>query len=238
MPDRADRLARRLEKPLLVAALLTIPALVLDESTSHPWSDAAPFLNWVIWVTFAAEAGLMMYVVESPGRWLRDHPLEVAIVVLTPPFLPAGLQAARVFRLLRLLRLLRLTVLIRRLLSTEGVRDAAVLAGLTVVGGGIAYSAIEKTHDGHALSAWDGVWWAITTVTTVGYGDSYPQTTGGRITAIVVMLVGIGFVAILTAAAASRFAKATDTAEQERLEMQAALNEISQRLAAIERKLD
>jgi voltage-gated potassium channel len=77
------------------------------------------------------------------------------------------------------------------------------------------------------------VWWAITTVTTVGYGDSYPRTTGGRIIAIVVMLVGIGFVAILTAAAADRFMRARradEAAIEERLA------EIAQRLDAIEHR--
>lgn len=139
----------------------------------------------------------MLRVVDDRWKWVRDHPLEVAIVILTPPFLPATLQAARAFRLLRLLRLVRAAVLTRRLLSTEGVRDAAVLAGLTVLGGGAAYAAVEKVGpNGDRLSAWDGVWWAITTVTTVGYGDSYPQTDGGRVIAIAVMLVGIGFVAI------------------------------------------
>ncbi|MGI8848483.1 MAG: potassium channel family protein [Candidatus Dormibacteria bacterium] len=54
-------------------------------------------------------------------------------------------------------------------------------------------------------STWDGVWWAITTVTTVGYGDIYPHTTGGRIVAIALMLVGIGYVAILTGAVANLF---------------------------------
>jgi voltage-gated potassium channel len=54
-------------------------------------------------------------------------------------------------------------------------------------------------------STWDGVWWAVTTMTTVGYGDLYPHTTAGRLLAIVVMLVGIGFIAILTGAVAERF---------------------------------
>jgi hypothetical protein len=61
----------------------------------------------------------MLAVVEDRWKWVRTHPLDVAIVVLTPPFLPAALQATRVFRLLRLLRLLKAGVLARRLLTAE-----------------------------------------------------------------------------------------------------------------------
>ena len=154
-------------------------------------------------------------------------------MIVTPPFLPAALQGARAFRLLRLLRVVTAAMLLRRMLSTEGVRDAAVLALVTVLGGGAAYAAVEKSSDGQALSAWDGVWWAITTVTTVGYGDSYPTTTSGRIIAVVVMLVGIGFVAILTAAAAARFTRER-RADEAVIEGQ--LAEILRRLDAIERR--
>ena len=68
----------------------------------------------------------MLYVVPDKKLWLRQHPLEVAIVLVTPPFLPPSLEAARVFRLLRLLVLVRAAVLARRLFSLEGLRDAAV----------------------------------------------------------------------------------------------------------------
>lgn len=54
-------------------------------------------------------------------------------------------------------------------------------------------------------SVWDGVWWAMQTVTTVGYGDLIVDDVEGRIIAIVVMLVGIGFISVLTAAVASKF---------------------------------
>jgi hypothetical protein len=55
----------------------------------------------------------MLRVVPDRGRWLREHPLDLAIVIFTPPFLPPALQAARVFRLLRLLRLVRAGTLAR-----------------------------------------------------------------------------------------------------------------------------
>jgi voltage-gated potassium channel len=223
----------RLEWPMLVAALLVIPAIAIEQSdVGQPWDTVAKVLNWGTWLAFLTEALLMLRVVDDRWAWLREHPLEVAIVLLTPPFLPASLQAARVFRLLRLLRLVRAAVLARRLLTTEGIRDAAVLALLTVLGGGAAYAAVEKDQD---LTTWDGVWWAIVTVTTVGYGDSYPQTDAGRIIAITVMVIGIGFIAALTAAAAERFIRARE-AEQQRADLHDRLDEIARRLDDIERR--
>jgi voltage-gated potassium channel len=228
--ERSSRIAARLELPLLVAALLTVPAIALEQShVSSPWDSVATALNWVIWTTFVADVVVMLHVVPDRRAWLRSHPLELAIVVLTPPFMPASLQAARVFRLLRLLRLVKGAAIARRLLSTEGVRDAAVLAAVTVLGGGAAFAAVEKTQH---LSVWDGVWWAMSTVTTVGYGDLAPKTTGGRVIAMAVMLVGIGFIAVLTAAAAERFIR-NQRREEQRIERR--LDEILRRLDSIER---
>src|SRR4051794_14806200 len=110
---------------MLIAALLTIPAIAIEQSTlGQLWDTIGLILNWIIWLAFLGEVILMLAVTTDRGVWLRRHPLEVAIVVLTPPFLPAALQAARVFRLLRVLRLVKAGLMTRRLLSTEGVRDA------------------------------------------------------------------------------------------------------------------
>lgn len=62
---------------------------------------------------------------------------------------------------------------------------------------------------------WDGVWWAVVTVTTVGYGDLYPTTVAGRLVGIALMLAGIGFLAVLTATVASLFIKAERSEETE-----------------------
>jgi voltage-gated potassium channel len=229
---RAREVERRLEWPLLIAALLVVPALAIEFSEAgEPWDTVASVLNWGTWLAFVAEMAIMLRVAPDRRRWLREHPLDVAIVFLTPPFLPASLQAARAFRLLRLLRLVRAFTLTRRMLSTEGVRDAAVLALLTVLGGGAAFVAVER--GAQQLSAWDGVWWALTTVTTVGYGDVAPRTTGGRVVAVVVMVVGIGFVALLTAAAAERFVRNREEAERDRVEVLDRLDDLARRLDAI-----
>ena len=139
-----------------------------ERRAGEPWKTIAVVINWITWFAFIAEAVLMLRVVDDRWRWVREHPLDVAIILVTPPFLPPSLQALRVFRLLRLLPLLRAGLLARRLLTTEGVRDVAVLAVLSVLGGGAAFAAVETNQD---LTTWDGVWWAVETVTTVGYGD-------------------------------------------------------------------
>ncbi len=199
--ERSRLVARAFEIPVIVAALLVIPVIAIEQSSvGGSWKTAAAITNWITWIVFAAELAAMLAVVPDRRRWLRDNPLEVAIVVLTPPVLPTSLQALRAFRLLRLLRLLRVAKIARRSFTVQGVRYSALLAVLTALGGGAAFSAVEEGN-----STWDGVWWALTTMTTVGYGDLLPQTDTGRVLGIFVMLVGIGFIALITGAIAQRF---------------------------------
>jgi voltage-gated potassium channel len=120
----------------------------------------------------------------------------------------------------------------RRLLTPAGVRDAALLTTLVVIGGGVAFSEVES---GQHLSPWDGVWWAMSTITTVGYGDVTPATTAGRIIAIVVMVAGIGFVALLTASIAQRFVAHEASAERADASRD---DEILRQLRALHARLD
>jgi voltage-gated potassium channel len=118
MEERSARVAARLEIPLLVAALLTVPSTIIEESHLRaPWPQLATYLNWAIWLTFLAEIVIMLAVVPSRRHWLRTHPLEIAIVLLTPPALLTAVQPIRLLRLLRVVRLLRLGPLFRLLLS-------------------------------------------------------------------------------------------------------------------------
>jgi voltage-gated potassium channel len=153
MDERSRRIEERFELPLIVAALLVIPVIVIEESpVGEPWDSIAAVLNWLIWLAFLAEAVTMLAVVPDRRRWLREHPIEIIVVVATPPFLPASLQSIRLLRLLRVLRLFPLLRFRRRLFSEEGLRYAALLALLVVIGGGTAYAGLEDEP-----TAWDGV---------------------------------------------------------------------------------
>jgi voltage-gated potassium channel len=73
---------------------------------------------------------------------------------------------------------------------------------IIVVASGIAMRAIDHRE---YSSVWEGIWWSLQTVTTVGYGDVTPKNAGGKFVAVVVMLEGISFLAIVTAAITSTF---------------------------------
>lgn len=222
--QRAARVARRFDVPMLVAALLVIPVVVIEESHASPgWREFGTALNWLVWLAFATELVVMLIVTPQRVPWLREHPLEVAIVVLTPPFLPASLGALRLFRLLRLLRLTIVAKELRKLLTPDGVKFAAVVAAVAALSGGAIFADVEKGY-----SVWDGVWWAVTTMATVGYGDLSPKTVIGRLVAIALMFIGIGFFALITGAIAQTFLS-HDVRELEATERQLVSTEIDAR---------
>jgi voltage-gated potassium channel len=228
---RARRIQDRFEWPVVVAAMLTVPILVIQESDlGDPWTTIATILNWTTWTIFLVEMVVMLAVVPDRRRWLLRHLIDVAVVVVTPPFAPAGWQSGRLFRLVRLLRLVRILSL-RRLLSLEGMRYAAMVAAGTVIVGGVVFASVE---DSHGVTTWDGVWWAVTTVTTVGYGEIPVESTAGRIIGITIMFVGIGFVALLTAFIADRFINAEVEASAKEDQVLAELRAIRARLDQLE----
>jgi voltage-gated potassium channel len=215
----SGRVTHRFEWLVLAATVALIPVLVIDADVdSGGWQAFATAANWVIWAIFLAELVLILVVAPRKAAALRAHRLETALVLLTVPALGSFLSSLRLARLVRLVRLLRLGVVAARLvraeraLTSEAVFRFVALTTLLVV---VVAGAVESFVDEQNVSSvWDGIWWAVVTVTTVGYGDVYPKSVGGRIVAMIVMLFGIGFLSVLTATIASRYVK-TDTATDE-----------------------
>jgi voltage-gated potassium channel len=242
MDARSRRLERAFEWPVTVAVLLVIPVLAIKASDlAGGWDTIATVLDWAIWLTFTVEVVTLLAVVPDRRAWATSHVIDIAIAVLTPPFLSA-FAPVRLLRLLLLLPLLRLGPLVRRLLTFEGLRYVALLALLTAIAGGAAFAELEPGQN-----TADGIYWAISTMTTVGYGNPSPTTTGAKVLAVVVMLVGIGFVAMLTGAIAQRFLGPEIEEEAKEVEAQVdgaaaadivrELREMSDRLRSLEAAL-
>ncbi len=233
---RAERMARRLEIPLIIAALLAIPTIIVQESNfGGAWQALATVLDWCIWGVFAANLLIMLAVVPNRRRWLVENPMDILIVVLTPPFLPATLKLARVLPIVRLLWLVVVTHRVRKVFSLQGLGYAALIVFTIVVGGGVVFVAVEPSQD---LSTWDGLWWAAETVSTVAYGDIYPRTAMGRVVATVVMTAGIGFVALLTGALAQRFLYGGNgSADQDQAEMKQKIDDLSHQISELQEAL-
>jgi voltage-gated potassium channel len=209
---RAIRAEQLMQRPLMVAAALTLPAVILGETReAGALSDIAQILNWGTWLAFAIELVVMLALVPDRWKYLRHHPVEIIVVFLTPPVLPAGLQALRAIRLLRLLRLLKLTEVSRSAFSSQGLLYAALMTTIMALAGGSAFRAFEASNQ--KLTEWESIYWAVTTMTTLG--SQYEATTvGSEIVEIVILLIGVTFFAMLTGAIAHRFLNPPSPAEQ------------------------
>src|ERR671920_303621 len=140
---RADRVAGWLRVPLIVAALLAIPTIIVQESElGGIWEILATVLDWCIWAMFAANLLIMLSIVPDRRRWLINNPLDVLIVVFTPPLLPATMKRARVLPVVRLVWLVVVANRLRNVFSLEGLRYAALIVFTVVVGGGVGFVAL------------------------------------------------------------------------------------------------
>ena len=237
----ADRLERRLEAPVIVAALLTIPlTLAQARGRDGGWVVVG---DWVVWAVFALEYLIMVAVVRDRWHYTRRNWFNVAIVILSFPALPelfALLRLARLARLTRLFRLVRLlTVTARGLrgmkmaLGHRGLLYVVAFTTVLVLAGGAAISLMEP--DNFPGGFWTGVWWGVVTATTVGYGDVAPVSGGGRLIAVVLMFAGVGLVATVAASVAAYF---VGKDERGTADMEERLNRIEASLAEIRRRLD
>jgi voltage-gated potassium channel len=199
--DTADRLQHwehRVEWPLAAVALLMLVSMSV-QVIAQPQTGPLTHLSTVVtacWAVFVVDYVTRLTLAPERGRWFVRHLPELAIVAL--PFL-------------RPLRLLRLVVLVTVLQKAVGhaIRGrVAVYAGagavlLIWVASLAALQAERGAPQARIVNIGDTLWWSITTMTTVGYGDTYPVTTTGRVVAALLMIGGISLLGTITATIAS-----------------------------------
>jgi voltage-gated potassium channel len=200
MTEKQARMARKLDVPTVVAVLLVIPTLILNFSSVSGWLDTlSDVLNWLIYGWFAFEFLCMLYLAPSDREYFKHNKIDLLVLLTTIPVLPAPFQALWVLRLLRLIDVL--PVILGRFSSITLLPYAIVLAFIAVFGGGVAFAHFES------ISIFDGMYWANTTVNTVGYGDVSAQTDAGKLLSMVLQWTGNVILALLiggVAAAAAR----------------------------------
>ena|ERR1051325_7534880 len=140
-------------------------------------------------------------------------------------------RIARILRGLRATRLLTSAILGKRSQSTFAA--AALLALILVIGSSTAILHFETLPESNIRTADDALWWAFTTITTVGYGDRYPVTTEGRVVAGILMTAGVGLFGAFSAALAAWFLIPEDEATN--AEIAGLREEIASLRKAIER---
>jgi len=157
-------------------------------------------VQWVSWIAFAADLIYGLSTAESKKKYLKKHPLEVAAVLL--PFL-------RPLRLMRVISFGGLAIQKVAIGRQFAITIKVLLASIFVAYiSAVQITITERAVEGSNIKNFgDGLWWAITTVTTVGYGDRYPTTTEGRFLAVALMLMGISLMGVITASIAAWFVK-------------------------------
>jgi voltage-gated potassium channel len=178
---------------------------------------------WGTWAMFVVDYVARLLLAEDRKRFFFRHLLDLAIIAL--PLL----------RSLRLLRLATLLAVLNRRASTNlRGRVAIYVAGgsaLLAFCGSLAVLDAERANpEANIISFGDAVWWAITTMTTVGYGDSYPTTATGRLAAAALMLGGITLLGMVTATLASWLVEQVSVVDQQTEDLRAEIRQLSERL--------
>ena len=181
------------------------------------------WMAWVAWALFVADYLARLLLATNRRRYILRHPLDLLVIVL--PLL-------RPLRLLRLIALLN--VLNRRVVMRLRGRLAIYVAGgaaLLAFCAALAVLDVERSSpEANITSFGDATWWAVTTMTTVGYGDQYPVTARGRLVGVALMLGGIALLGVVTATLASWLVEAVEAEQQESDDMRAEIRTLHQKL--------
>jgi voltage-gated potassium channel len=243
VPERRRATAARLDQllalPMLVLTLVFLVVLVVPVLNPHlsPGARAAlAAINLGIWAAFLVEYLARLLVAPDRFRFVTHNVFDLALVVI-PVVRP--LRVLRSVRLIRAARLGQLTAG-SGLAVNEGRMRLASRAALLALGTAaiLVFAAAVMEFDVERAAAHanittfpDALWWAASTITTVGYGDVYPVTAAGRAIGVVLMLAGVGILGVVTASVAAWFVS-IEQGETEK-EQAAAISALAAEVAAL-----
>ena len=238
--DLVDHIERVTKYPmaLLGMAWLVIGIVVVTADVNGSASIVLVGTLFALWAILLAEYLVRLVITPDRRGYLRRRWVEPATVAVPP------LQGWRLVGIEKMTLLVREGELrVEAILRHHSLFRVLIAATATLFLGAWLVLLFEENAKGSNIHTYpDALWWAIVTVTTVGYGDRYPATEGGRAVAVILMLLGIGLIGVLTATVASLFVKEhTDASKEEfkkgHADLGQQLSVISDRLADVERRL-
>lgn len=181
-------------------------------------------IEWFSVIVFTIEYVLRIYVADSKPKFIFSFFGIIDLLAILPFYLSFGLDL-RSLRALRFLRLFRILKLVRYNNAmghfTRAIKSAKeeILLFIFITLILIYFSAVgiyyfeNEAQPEHFSSIFDSLWWAVITLTTVGYGDVYPITVGGKVFTFFILMIGLGIVAIPTGIISSALTKSVDKNE-------------------------
>lgn len=184
------------EWPLIGISVLFLAAYSVQVLASGAAAEAAGWFMAVTWGLFLVDYLVSLWLAPQRISWFFRHLHELAIV---------GLPMLRPLRLLRLLTLISVLQRVAgNALRGRVVTYVIAASGLLVYIGALAMYDAERAAPSASIKSFgDAAWWAIVTITTVGYGDLSPVTATGRLIAVGLMIGGIALLGTVTATLAS-----------------------------------
>lgn len=156
-------------------------------------------INICIWSFFLFEMAILLALVKDRWRYLRQNWLLPVIILLGIPFLTRHIETVAILRGLRPLLALFILIPSLRLLVQffiDGQLRTTLLAAAIIV---VIFGLLVAGVDPNVKTAWDGIWWAAATVSTVGYGDVVPTSALGRLLGVGLIVMGLGIFVVITA---------------------------------------
>lgn len=198
--EQAEK-ARKWEIPATIVSLLIVPYLLLAFYAKRDMADTlTDALYFVIWGFFLIEAVAMLRIAPDNWAWARRNIIDIAILVLASPITffadNEHLEALQVLWLLRILDLL--PVVHQYVFRVTVIRFAFLLWAIVIFGGGLAYARLEDGQE-TVPNLLEAMYWANTTISTVGYGDWLPHTNETMLLAMFLQAMGVVIGAILVA---------------------------------------
>ncbi len=197
-----------------VVMLLTVPGL-------EAWHDTLMKIEWGFTILFTIEYGLRLWSVDSPGKYARSFFGVIDLLAILPTYISAifpganyllvvrALRVMRIFRILKLVEYVKGARVIMRALRASQAKITVFLMAVLILAtimGAVMYLA-EGGPGTKFESIPRSIYWAIVTLTTVGYGDISPITPLGQFLAAIVMIMGYSIIAVPTGIVSAEIAK-------------------------------